>query len=153
MEVLARVHSIACCKRPRLYRTIKTIALCTLRKTNKYTDPASMLYHVDHFVKMCCGVFDVKVLVLARPTFRRKNSAAMAVLEVPIRELIASFSILVEGVVDAQIPSAIFSEPVQADEFVFLYRRRSVFAPIVSCIVNEPALFDEFLRIVECSPV
>jgi hypothetical protein len=71
-------------------------------------------------MKMSGRAFDVNVLVLARPTFRGKDSAAVDLLEIAIRKLVPSFGILGEAVVDAQIPSSIFSKAMRVDEFVSL---------------------------------
>ena len=67
---------------------------------------------VYHAVQMGRGVFDVKILVLARPAFRSQYGATVDFFEIAVGEFVALFGRLVVLVVDAQMPLAVFAEAV-----------------------------------------
>jgi hypothetical protein len=56
---------------------------------------------IDHAMQMCSGVFDVEMLVLARPAFCSENAAAVSIFEISVWKLIMSFGILSIFVVDS----------------------------------------------------
>ena len=98
-------------------------------------------------------ILDIKVLVLARPAFRREHATTVDVHEVTIGKFVPSFGMRVLFVVDAEMPFAEFLDPVSIDKIILLLRRGLVLAPCVSFIEYKPAVDDEFLRVVEPAPV
>src|SRR6266403_2212975 len=102
---------------------------------------------------MCRGVFDVIVLVLAGPTFRAEHAATVDIFEISKGELIMPFGLLAFFVIYPEIPSPVFGEPVLSNKFVFLLRRRSVFAPRIPLVEYEFALADKSLGVLVCPAV
>ena len=60
---------------------------------------------------MSRGVFDVVVLVLAGPTFRGEDAAAVDIFEIPKGELIMPFGLLAFFVIYPEIPFPVFGDP------------------------------------------
>src|SRR6266446_4642192 len=104
-------------------------------------------------MQMRRSVFDVIVLVLAGPTFGAEDAAAVDIFEIPKGELIMPFGLLAFLVIYPEIPSAVFGEPVLSNKFVFLLRRRPVFAPRIPLVEYEFALADKSLGILVCPAV
>ena len=90
---------------------------------------------------------DVKMLVLAGAAFCREQAAAMDLLEIPIGEFIVSLGVLGLFVVDSQIPLAVFGKAVEANEFIFLLRRRAVLAPCISLVEYKFSFVDELFGV------
>src|ERR1700737_1592304 len=104
-------------------------------------------------MQMCRCVFDVIVLVLAGPTFRAEDAAAVDVLEIPKGELIMPFGLLAFLVIYPEVSSPVFGEPVLSNKFIFLLRRGSVFAPRIPLVEYEFALADKSLGVLVCSSI
>jgi hypothetical protein len=97
----------------------------------------SRLRGIDHFVQPGSGLFDIEVFVLTCAAFRRNDSAAVDLLEISVREFVSLFGFLIMLLVDAQMPLGEFAEAVRADEFIFVPRRRLVFAPCIALVGDE----------------
>ncbi len=108
---------------------------------------------IDHFVQVMRGSFYVKVFVLTRSAFGANHSTTVNILEITIGELIPSFGVFGLLVVDTQMPFAVFFKSMPLDEGIFLLRGRLVLAPCVPFIEHEFSVIDEFLGVVEGSPV
>jgi hypothetical protein len=67
----------------------------------------------------------------------------MDLLEIPIGEFIMWLGVLRLFVVDSQIPPAVFGKAVEANEFIFLLRRRTVLAPCISLVEYKFSFVDE----------
>src|ERR1700730_11890181 len=91
----------------------------------------SVVFRVDHSVQVRCGIFDVEMLVLARPAFSGHHSATMDVFEITIREFIPSLGILALLLVDPQMPFRIFLESMRSEEFILGLCRRPMLAPCI----------------------
>jgi hypothetical protein len=90
---------------------------------------------------------NARVLVLAGAAFCRKQAAAMDLLEIPIGEFIMCLGVLRLFVVDSQIPPAVFGKAVEANEFIFLLRRRTVLAPCISLVEYRFSFADELFGV------
>ena len=112
-----------------------------------------MLLRLDHAVQVSNRTFNVVVFVLRRPTFRCQKPAPVDVFEVSIGKLVRSFGVVRFLVIDAQVPLRIFAKPVQTNEFIFVFRGRLVFAPIVSLVVDVLSFKDECLGVFKCFSV
>jgi hypothetical protein len=75
---------------------------------------------VNHTMQMCSCIFDIQMLVLARPAFGGEDAAAVGNFEIAIRELVMPFGIRSILVVYRQVPFTIFKEPVPLYKFVLL---------------------------------
>jgi hypothetical protein len=78
---------------------------------------SALAYHlrllgVDHAMQMRGCVFDVIMLVLAGPTFGAEDSAAVRILEIPVRELVVPFGLLVLFVIYSEVPFSVLGEPM-----------------------------------------
>jgi hypothetical protein len=104
-------------------------------------------------MQMCRRTFNIKVLVLSRPTFRGKECATVDFLEVPIRKFVPFLCIFVFLVVDSQVPISVLAEPVCVNEVVFLFAGRLVFAPRVSVIHHDFSSIDKFFGVLERLPI
>ena len=94
---------------------------------------------------------DIIMLVLAGAAFGREQAAAMHLLEIPIGEFIMCLGLLGLVVVDSQIPPAVFGKAVEANEFIFLLRRRLVLAPCISLVEYEFSFVDERFGVLICA--
>jgi hypothetical protein len=108
---------------------------------------------VYHSVQVRCGIFDVKVLVLARSAFGGDHAATVDFLEITIRKLVMPFGVVGFLVVDAQIPFPVFFESMLLQEGIFLLRGRLVLAPCVPFVEHESSFADELLGVLEGPPV
>src|SRR5712671_6925707 len=77
---------------------------------------------LNHPVQVSRRIFNISMLILSRPAFSRQQTAAMDILEIPVREFVMPLGVLGFLVIDAQMPFGILREPVPADKLVFLLR-------------------------------
>ena len=94
-----------------------------------------------------CRALDVIVLVLARAAFCSEHAAAVDIVEIPIGKFVVSFGILRPLVVDSQMPFSVLGKTMEANEFIFLLRRRTVLAPCISLVEYRFSFADELFGV------
>src|ERR1700735_5006089 len=97
------------------------------------------------------SVFDVAVLVLAGAPFCREHATAVDLAEILIGKFVMCLGVLRLFVVDSQIPPAVFGKAVEANEFIFLLRRRMVLAPCISLVEYKFSFVDELFGVLICA--
>ena len=88
------------------------------------------------------GVFDIGITVLMGPASHSQQRATMDIFEIPERKLVSRFGPFSMALIDPEMPFAIFSESVRANELVLLLHRRMMISPRISFISDEMSLRD-----------
>jgi len=81
------------------------------------------------------------------PTSHSQQRATMDIFEIAERKLVSGFSPFGMGLIDPEMPLAIFSEPVRANELVLILRSRMMISPRIFLINDNTSLSDQFLGI------
>src|ERR1043166_6334273 len=98
-----------------------------------------LVFRLDHFPEFDCRLFNIVMLVLAGSALHGKNGGPMHVFEIAVRKFVSRFGILGMPLVNSQMPFCVIFKPVQANELVFVLRRRLMSGPSTFAISNEPS--------------
>src|SRR5439155_26258026 len=79
----------------------------------------------------------------------REQTAAMNIFEIPERKLVSGFGRFGMGLIDPEMPFAVLSETVRANELVLVLRHRMMISPRIFLINDNTPLSDYFFSISE----
>ena len=97
---------------------------------------------VNHFEELNGDIFNVRITVLTGPASHSQQRATMDIFEIPERKLVSRFGPFSMALIDPEMPFAIFSESVRANELILVLRRRMMISPRISFISDEMSLRD-----------
>ncbi len=72
--------------------------------------------------------------------FHREQTAAVNILEIPERKLVSGFGPFCMGLIDPEMPFAVLSESVRANELVLVLRHRMMMSPRIFLIKDNTSL-------------
>src|SRR5918999_1894431 len=98
------------------------------------------------------GPLNIEVFILSCPAFGRKHPAAVNLFEIAIGELIMLLGLRILLIVDTQMPFAVFTKTMRADEFIFFLCRRLMLAPCIPVVRYERSPAHEGLSM-PCTPL
>ena len=102
----------------------------------------------EHAVQVRGCQLDIVIFVSPSTRLRSQHCAAMNILEVAIRKLVAALAAFGGLVILPQMPSSEFGEAVRCDKLVLGIARRPVVGPIAWLIKHATPVLDHLLRVV-----